>query len=205
MRRREPPCRRIDPGPSPGRQVAPRPVAVGHPIDRQILRAPDVAVGRVVGPIAVRGEKLAASDAERQVRRVVAGIARTPPRANVKSIGRGRADDAVLESAAQRRVSGKDLNPRRVVRIARDNVVVPRRDKPHPAAGEIDLDGFAEASGRKMQEHPTLRQADLNGVAVELYNLQLARRIERQQTVADTDVDPGAPWTAYPNPGADRL
>ena len=69
VRWRETPGRIVHPGPAPGLDQAPLPVAVGRPVRRHGVRVPDGAVGDVAGPLAVAVQRLIADHVARQVAR----------------------------------------------------------------------------------------------------------------------------------------
>src|ERR1700733_7431455 len=99
MRRGETPIRRVDPAPAPWRQIAPLPVAERRPIVRHSLRVPDLAVGVVALPVAVRGERRNAGDGWRHGSGHIADARFAPPR-GVEGIGNSGGDIAGGEPAA---------------------------------------------------------------------------------------------------------
>ena len=210
MERREAPGRIVHPGPAPGRDIGPVPVAIRHPARRH-RRIPDLAVLRRRGPDADGGQLRPARHL-RDHRRRRGGTDRNRSRLLARQHGGGkcvlrRRSDAALvrigagegrglaRPNAQRQVRPADLrraadhrHHRRVRRVTRDHVILPRRSDGHRPARRLQRDRLVRLQAAHLRVDLALRHGGSRAGIVERGQIELGRGVHRNHRAAQFEV-----------------
>ena len=173
MRRRKAPRHVVDPVPAPRCGPAPMPVAVGRPVIGHAFRDPHLAEPLGALPDAGAIERLPTCHPGRNMLErsgLHDGVGSGPPQTGeiVGSCDRDRSrralqrqyragrDRPVRAATRKTRLSGKDRDPAGELVIAGGDVVIARREQPHRALRQVDLNRRAGIEPRQMNADAAL-------------------------------------------------
>ncbi len=214
---REAPRGVIDPGPAPGCHIGPVPVAIRRPV-RCNLRIPDLAIARILAPLAVAVQILIAGHLRRDVARRRTGILILVG----LLLGHDELDEVVLLGFAlidlilililtgdvdglvriDRRIDAKadDLRHAAIeghhrggmILVASDHLIVAGAHDMHRTARRIDLVLIAIGLRRDAQIDSTLRQRGGEGLIINIGDVEFCCRIHVEAARPDIDRGMGA-------------